>query len=94
LGYPVSLRPPPPVEADFGLIQRKHLLVTGSTLRSRTVEEKATIIAALKEKVWPLWVPASCACSPTKRFLLLEAAEAHHPAATLAKFCSSREGYS
>jgi NADPH:quinone reductase len=43
------------VEADFGLIQRKHLMVTGSTLRSRTVEEKATIIAALKEKVWPLW---------------------------------------
>jgi hypothetical protein len=30
-------------------------MVTGSTLRSRTVEEKATIIAALKEKVWPLW---------------------------------------
>ncbi len=26
------------VEADFGLIQRKHLTVTGSTLRSRTVE--------------------------------------------------------
>jgi NADPH2:quinone reductase len=32
------------VEADFGLIQRKHLMVTGSTVRSRTVEEKATII--------------------------------------------------
>src|SRR5246500_1164919 len=43
------------VEADFGLIQRKHLTVTGSTLRSRTVEQKATIIAALQEKVWPLW---------------------------------------
>ena len=29
------------VETDFGLIQRKHLTVTGSTLRSRTVEQKA-----------------------------------------------------
>src|SRR6516162_292363 len=43
------------VETDFGLIQRKHLTVTGSTLRSRSVEQKAAIIAALREKVWPLW---------------------------------------
>ncbi len=43
------------VETDFGLIQRKHLTVTGSTLRSRSVTEKAAIIAALREKVWPLW---------------------------------------
>jgi len=28
------------VETDFGLIQRKHLTVTGSTLRSRTVAHK------------------------------------------------------
>jgi NADPH2:quinone reductase len=28
------------VETDFGLIQRKHLTVTGSTLRSRKVDEK------------------------------------------------------
>ena len=43
------------VEADFGAIQRKHLTVTGSTLRSRSVEQKAAIIAALREKVWPIW---------------------------------------
>ena len=43
------------VEADFGAIQRKHLTVTGSTLRSRSVEQKAQIVAALKDKVWPLW---------------------------------------
>ena len=28
-------------ETDFGLIQRKHLTVTGSTLRSRSVAEKS-----------------------------------------------------
>jgi len=43
------------VETDFGLIQRKHLTVTGSTLRSRSVAEKAAIVAAIREKVWPLW---------------------------------------
>src|SRR5437899_1067091 len=37
------------VETDFGLVQRKHLTVTGSTLRSRSIAEKAAIIAALKE---------------------------------------------
>ena len=43
------------VEADFGMIQRKHLTVTGSTLRPRPVAQKAAIVAALREKVWPLW---------------------------------------
>jgi NADPH2:quinone reductase len=65
------------VEADFGLIQRKHLTVTGSMLRSRPIEEKAAIIAALKEKVWPLWVAGKLRVFTYKQFPLLEAAEAH-----------------
>jgi NADPH2:quinone reductase len=63
------------VEADFGLILRKHLTVTGSTLRSRTVEEKAAIIAALKEKVWPLWAAGKLRVFTYKQFPLLEATE-------------------
>jgi NADPH:quinone reductase len=65
------------VEADFGLIQRKHLTVTGSTLRSRTIEQKAAIIAALKEKVWPLWAAGKLRVCTFKTFPLAEAAEAH-----------------
>jgi putative PIG3 family NAD(P)H quinone oxidoreductase len=65
------------VEADFGLIQRKHLTVTGSTLRSRTIEEKAAIIAALKEKVWPLWVAGKLRPFTYQTFPLTGAAEAH-----------------
>jgi len=65
------------VETDFGLIQRKHLTVTGSTLRSRTVEQKAAIIAALKEKVWPLWAVGKLRPFTYKQFPLAEAAEAH-----------------
>jgi len=65
------------VEADFGVIQRKHLTVTGSTLRSRTVEQKAAIIAALKEKVWPLWAAGRLRVFTYKQFPLGEAGEAH-----------------
>jgi NADPH:quinone reductase len=65
------------VEADFGQIQRKHLTVTGSMLRSRPVAEKAAIIAALRAKVWPLWAAGKLRVFTYKQFPLVEAAEAH-----------------
>ncbi|HZT86495.1 MAG TPA: NAD(P)H-quinone oxidoreductase [Stellaceae bacterium] len=65
------------VQADFGLIQRKHLTVTGSTLRGRTVEQKAQIVAALREKVWPLWRQGKLRTCTYKTFPLAEAAQAH-----------------
>jgi NADPH2:quinone reductase len=65
------------VEADFGVIQRKHLTVTGSTLRPRPVAEKAAIIAALKEKVWPLWAQGKLRTFTYRRFPLAQAADAH-----------------
>ena len=65
------------VEADFGLTQRKHLTVTGSTLRSRTVVQKAAIIAALRDKVWPLWASGKLRVFTYQQFPLAEAAEAH-----------------
>jgi NADPH:quinone reductase len=73
----VALMQDTKVEADFGLIQRKHLTVTGSTLRSRTIEEKAAIIAALKEKVWPLWAAGKLRPFTYRKFPLTEVAEAH-----------------
>jgi putative PIG3 family NAD(P)H quinone oxidoreductase len=65
------------VETDFGLIQRKHLTVTGSTLRPRTIEQKAAVIAALRDKVWPLWAAGKLRSFTYRRFPLAEAAEAH-----------------
>jgi NADPH:quinone reductase len=65
------------VETDFGVIQRKHLTVTGSTLRSRSVAEKAAIIAALKEKVWPLWAAGKLRPFTYRQFPLAHAADAH-----------------
>ena len=65
------------VEADFGAIQRKHLTVTGSTLRGRPVEQKAQIVAALKEKVWRLWGQGTLRTCTYKTFPLAEASQAH-----------------
>src|SRR5580704_1182479 len=64
-------------DADFGIIQRKHLTVTGSTLRGRSVADKAQIVAALKDKVWPLWAQGKLRTCTYKTFPLVEAAQAH-----------------
>ncbi len=44
------------VKAEFnaGLVLRRRLTITGSTLRPRPVAFKAAIAASLREKVWPL----------------------------------------
>lgn len=44
------------VKSDFnaGLVLRKRLVITGSTLRPRPVAFKGAIAKALREKVWPL----------------------------------------
>ena len=72
----VALQSGTKVEADFGMIQRKHLMVTGSTLRSRTVEQKGSICRAIEEKVWPLFAARKCWPVVYKTFPLREAAEA------------------
>jgi NADPH:quinone reductase len=41
-------------EINAGLVLRKRLTVTGSTLRPRPVAFKAAIAQSLREKVWPL----------------------------------------
>jgi len=65
------------VEVDFGVVQRKHLTITGSTLRPRPVAQKAAIIAALREKVWPLWAEGKLRPFTYRTFPLAEAAAAH-----------------
>ena len=41
-------------QVDAGLVLRRRLTLTGSTLRPRPVAFKAAIASALREKVWPL----------------------------------------
>ncbi|MBG1233112.1 NAD(P)H-quinone oxidoreductase [Aestuariivirga litoralis] len=65
------------VEADFTPLMVKRLIYTGSTLRPRTVAEKAEIAQALEKKVWTLLSRGECKPRIFKTFPLSEAAEAH-----------------
>ena len=66
-------------EAQFnaGLVLRKRLTITGSTLRPRSVAFKGAIARALREQVWP-WL-ASGAVRPVihTTFVAADAAKAH-----------------
>jgi NADPH:quinone reductase len=42
------------VEVDLSTVMRRRLLITGSTLRARSIEEKGAIARAVEARVWPL----------------------------------------
>ncbi|OOG42785.1 NAD(P)H-quinone oxidoreductase [Polaromonas sp. A23] len=64
-------------EFNAGLVLRKRLTITGSTLRPRPLEFKTAIARALQEKVWPLI--ASGVIKPVihSTFAAADAAKAH-----------------
>ncbi len=64
-------------EVDFGLVMRKRLTVTGSTLRPRTVAQKAAIAEGLRRQVWPLLDAGKVRPLVHATFPLAEAAAAH-----------------
>ena len=64
-------------EIDLGLMMRKRASIVAATLRSRTTEEKAEVVAATRNHIWPLIsagkvVPVICAKLP-----MADAAQAH-----------------
>jgi len=65
------------VEVDFVPLMMKRLTHTGSTLRPRSVEEKAVIAKALEAKVWPLLAQGQCKPIIHATFPLHEAVKAH-----------------
>jgi NADPH2:quinone reductase len=65
------------LEAEFLPLMLKRLTLTGSTLRPRSVAEKAGIARALEERVWPLLAQGRCKPVMFKTFPLAEAAAAH-----------------
>jgi putative PIG3 family NAD(P)H quinone oxidoreductase len=58
-------------------VLQRRLWITGSTLRARSVSEKAAIARAVQEKVWPLLEAGTVRVLIHKTFPLREAAEAH-----------------
>ena len=64
-------------EINAGLVLRKRLTVTGSTLRPRSLAFKAAIAAALKEKVWPLIAGGTIKPVIHSTFAAVDASKAH-----------------
>lgn len=67
----------PKVEVDFRRLMLKRLVHTGSTLRPRTIAQKAAIGAALEANVWPLIARGLVKPLIHSTFALDEAAKAH-----------------
>ena len=67
----------PETTLDVNFLWRKNLRVIGSTLRSRTPEEKAQILAGLVRDVWPAFEARQFAPFVHKVLPIAEAAEAH-----------------
>ena len=65
------------VEVDLLPVMVKRLTLTGSTLRPRSVAEKAEIARALEARVWPLLAEGRIRPQIWKTFPLTQAAEAH-----------------
>ncbi len=66
-----------PTDFDLVPIMSRRLTLTGSTLRPRSVAEKASIAHALRETVWPWLEDGSVKTVIHAVFPLPEAAEAH-----------------
>ena len=64
-------------EVNFMPMMLKRLTLTGSTLRPRSIAEKAGIATALKERVWPLLDAGRVKPLIDATFPLAEAAKAH-----------------
>lgn len=64
-------------EFNAGLVLRKRLVITGSTLRPRPVEFKAAIAQALQARVWPLLESGAIKPVIHSTFPAAQAAQAH-----------------
>ncbi|MEX2631619.1 MAG: NAD(P)H-quinone oxidoreductase [Tistlia sp.] len=73
----IAFQKPSRIEFDFLPMMLKRLTLTGSTLRPRTVEQKAAIARQLREKVWPLLAAGAVRPVIFETFPLREAAKAH-----------------
>jgi len=62
---------------DANALLRRRLTITGSTLRPRTVEYKAQIAQALRQKVWPLIEAGRIRPAIYQTFAAADAVQAH-----------------
>ena len=67
----------PKAEINFAQIMAKRITVTGSTLRPRSIQDKAVIAEALREIVWPMIEAGRIAPVMDSTFPLEQAVDAH-----------------
>ncbi len=65
------------VQVDLLQLMSKRLVMTGSTLRPRSIAEKGAIAVALKKNIWPLLARRKLKVVLSRVFLLEAAQEAH-----------------
>lgn len=68
----------PETVINLETVWRKRIRLIGSTLRSRTPEEKTKILQALKEKLWPLFTERKLITNIHAVFPIAEAEQAHN----------------
>jgi putative PIG3 family NAD(P)H quinone oxidoreductase len=73
----IALKRGAKVELDCRIIQAKHLVLTGSRLRSRSVHEKTRIRDAVRKAVWPLLAGGTMKPVIDSTFPLTEVRKAH-----------------
>jgi NADPH:quinone reductase-like Zn-dependent oxidoreductase len=64
-------------ELDLSTLLRKRAMVMATSLRPRPLDEKATIVASVREHVWPLVESGEVRPVVDRRIPLPDAAEAH-----------------
>ena len=64
-------------EINAGLVLRRRLTITGSTLRPRSLEFKTAIARSLREKVWPLIANGAIKPVIHSTFTAADASQAH-----------------
>jgi len=64
-------------EINLATLMRRRLIVTGTTLRARTIEQKGAVVDAVRARVWPLVESGRVRPVIHRRWLWSEAADAH-----------------
>jgi NADPH2:quinone reductase len=64
-------------EINLATLMRRRLIVTGTTLRARTIEQKGAVVDAVRARVWPLVESGRVRPVIHRRLLWSEAADAH-----------------
>ena len=64
-------------EINLATLMRRRLIVTGSTLRARTLEQKTAVVDAVRDRVWGLFDTGRLRPIIHQRLPLAQAADAH-----------------